>query len=85
VSIARVGLEILLPVAVLLLTPRPLGLTWPLILLFFPDLGWSGLAASTLLLATGLIRAALLARAIRGLPDGGQTDFIMAAPALRRV
>ncbi|MFL5578596.1 MAG: serine hydrolase domain-containing protein [Gemmatimonadaceae bacterium] len=62
-TLARVALEVLVPALLLVASPRLAGASWRVLLVTAPDLGWWALAASALLLATGLLHGALLVRA----------------------
>jgi hypothetical protein len=62
---ARLGLELLVPLGVLLAVPPLVGGPWSVLLMVSPDLGRWALAASALLLGAGVGHAALLARALR--------------------
>ena len=66
----RAAAEILFPFGILLLVPWRIG-SWPLMIFGVPDLAWWLLGASTITVATGLTRGALLAReVVRGATYG---------------
>jgi CubicO group peptidase (beta-lactamase class C family) len=62
----RSALEVILGLAVLVFAPSLLqaGISWRMVVVSSPDLGWWALVFAGLLLVVGLLRAVLLARAL---------------------
>jgi CubicO group peptidase (beta-lactamase class C family) len=80
-TVVRVGLEILVPLGVVVLAPKVLEDSgWPVVLLATPDLGRWVLVAASVLLLTGLVHAVLLAVALKRQRPGAP---VRAAQALR--
>lgn len=57
--------EVVLPLGLLGGFPQLVGVTWPITVLFFPDLGYWLIAICLLLLVTGIIRLVLASRKLR--------------------
>ena len=69
-ALMRVAVELLLPIALFVLTPILFGAPWSVILLGVPDVGPWALAALIPLFATGVIRGALARPRVFGKLDG---------------
>jgi CubicO group peptidase (beta-lactamase class C family) len=70
-SALRGGVEALLAVLILLGPPLLAGLSWPLVLVTFPDLGRWGLAAAGVLVLTALLRTARALTSLLGRSHAG--------------
>jgi hypothetical protein len=65
-SALRSGLEIAIPLVILLIAPSLMqpGISWRTLVVSTPDVGWWALYFSGLLLVTGVMRGFLLGRAL---------------------